>query len=341
MPSPRAESQSRGGGLLRGEPARDDRGMFARSLWIAGTVCVVAAALAPSVVAQEGKGEVLQPAPAPRFDVEPTLVALLQMARDTPKDERSVGTSAWIVLALIANGSTMRSGPHGDDVRAHIDWLVNRQQDTGAFAPRGVPCSRSEQLLAALAINEALAASGHYTQLERNVTTGIAAAQAMVRAQPTPPLTLDEFAVAILLARTASQSSTPAAIANSREVVAQARAGLKPGHARRSDAALHLDELLRGTKHEAELTVARTWPANLTADPLHTLIGALAVERTDEKTRAAWFATLATLVAARETKGEHAGTWAPAGGLDRTATTAIHAITLALANGGTPLFCAK
>ena len=59
----------------------------------------------------------------------------------------------------------------------------------------------------------------------------------------------------------------------------------KFGATRRGDAALHLGQLVLGEPHPPELTVARTWPASLTADPLHTLFAILAVS-TDEKSLA-------------------------------------------------------
>ena len=317
--------------------------MSSRNLRVASAAFSVAAVLHMQLAAQKKLAPQQADAPVLRFEVEPTLAAMLQAARDTPDAERSVGTSAWIVFALIANGSTMRSGSHSDEVRWHIEWLANRQTESGAFAPRRVPCSRSEQQLAALATIEAMAASGHYFAIERNATTGIAAAHALMLAPKAPPATAEEFVVAILLARTASLSSTPAAIAHSKAVVAHAKSGMTVGKVRRIDAALHLDELLRGTKHPPDLTVARTWPASLTTDPLHTLVAALAVSVSPmhEKARAAQFEAVAALVAARETDGEHAGSWAPAGGFDRATTTAMHAITLALANGKTPLFCTR
>ncbi|HEX6813841.1 MAG TPA: hypothetical protein VF384_19625 [Planctomycetota bacterium] len=297
-------------------------------------VFALAAVLPPSLPAQDKAVVPHRTGPALRFDVAPALAALLEARHDTPDAERSVGDTAWIVLALVANGWTLRSADTlGGDMKALMAWLDLRQDKAGYFNRRGVRCARGEQLLATLAVTEAWAASVEYEPCEANTTLGIAATHEVMRSRTAPAATVDEFVGSILLARSTALSHRPVPIAQAAEILAGSRSGMTIGKVRRTDAALHLDELLQGVKHPADLTVARTWPANLLADPLHTMVAALAVSRADAKTQPAPFAMLEALVSARETEGEHAGTWAPAGGYGRIATTAMHTITLALGNG--------
>jgi hypothetical protein len=241
---------------------------------------------------------------------------------------------------MIANGSTLGDGTWRAEVTAQVYWLRAHQHVNG-FAVAQVPCPRNAHLLGVLALTEAGEVSQHHPLVEAS-RVGITRVAATMCGDAARPATVEEFVAAMLLARSATVAErAPDEIGQIEVARSAARARMVPGKVRCADAALHLDELLQGRRHPPELTVALACPANLVADPLHTMVGALAVARTDEKTRAAWFATLTALVAARETKGEHAGTWAPAGGFDRITTTAMHAITLALANGETPLFCAK
>ena len=245
------------------------------------------------------------------------------------------------MLALLAQGSTLREGASRVDVREHTRWLIEQQYVTG-FAVGAESCPRNEQLLGALAITEVCEVS-EYRPYRREAALGIATASLMMR-DKVRPANDEEFVLAMLLARSiAASRSDVLAITQADTARIAARSHMVAGKVRRIDAALHVDDLLQGKQHPPELTIAMAWPANPAADPLHTLIGALAVSKLPlpEKQRAAQFGRLAALVAARETEGEHAGTWAPAGGFDRLTTTAMHAITLALGNGKTPLFCAK
>jgi len=316
--------------------------MFSWNLRVAGAVIAVAAVLEPRLTAQQKEAvPASTPAPAPRFDVCATLAALTKATRNTPLQQRTVATSAWFVLALLANGSTLRAGASRADVQEHTKWLIAQQYVTG-FAVGTELCPRSEQLLGALAITEVCEVSA-CRAFAHDARLGITNAALTMRGK-VRPANDEEFVLAMLLARSAAAATRdPVTFAPINAARITARSHLVAGKVRRTDAALHLDDLLQGKQHPPELTIAVTWPANPTADPLHTLIGVLAVSMLPlpEKQRDAQFGRLSVLVAARETDGEHAGTWAPAGGFDRCATTAMHAITLALANGETPLLCAK
>ena len=311
----------------------------------AAVACTIAIVLPAHLAAQEPiEVKVVVPAPqaatAPRFDVGPTLAALTKATRDTPPEQRTVASSAWVVLALLANGSTLREGPSRAEVREHTKWLIEQQYVTG-FAVGTELCPRNEQLLGALAITEAceVSASRAYAHDARlGITNAALTMRGKVR-----PANDEEFVLAMLLARRTAAMRDPWISAPIHAARNAARSHLVGSTVRRTDAALHLDDLLQGKQHPPELTIAKAWPANPTTDPLHTLIGALAVSLLPlpEKQRDAQVGRLSVLVAARETDGQHAGTWAPAGGFDRCATTAMHAITLALANGKVPLFCAK
>jgi len=115
---------------------------------------------------------------------------------------------------------------------------------------------------------------------------------------------------------------------------AAAWVGFRLGASRRDDAAQLLSRRLAGAAVPDDQLLATTWPANLAADPLHTWIAVLAAARVAPPLRAATLAQLDALVAARVPAGQaDAGTWPPAAGFDRIATTALFTLALATANG--------
>lgn len=302
---------------------------------------VLGLAAAPPLAAQWQEAKPAEPLPPARFDAEPALIALAQ-ANATADADRRVGPTAWTLLALLADGSTMRTGPHKDPIRRLAAWLKSVQDESGRFTAPAAS-SRTDQLVATLAVAEAGTLS-NYTLLKPIATRGTLGIESLMLGAVAQPPTPEDFIASILVARGApSRSDGATSQERCDKVLAHARAAMVLGPVRRTDAALHLDELLQGKVHPPELTVARCWPGNPLADPLHTLVGTLAVIRTGmhQQARTAHFDTLAPLVAARATEGGQAGTWEPAAGFDRTATTAMHTITLVLANGRCRLSFAK
>ena len=79
------------------------------------------------------------------------------LARDdgepSPADQR---VSIWMLLARIADGSTLRSGPHRKEITQLVRWLDARRDDRGRVGLRADPEWRLEQAMATYAFWELL-----------------------------------------------------------------------------------------------------------------------------------------------------------------------------------------
>jgi hypothetical protein len=335
---------------------------------------LAAAGMLPILAAQEPSPAAKSPAAPsrPRFDMSDTLAALSQH-RDTGvrlvwEDMRVLGPdltvagAAWLVLAFHQNGSTMETGPHQSEVRRLAMTLLEMQDERGQFARKGVASSRSDQIVASLALLVALERSRQrlrprpvliaceFTWAQERVEQELGS---LTRA-PDPAAPTNEDALLTLLVPTLSKMTPDAPdlperpkarqLARMRdqlrELGAELLASRKFGKTRRGDAALHLGQLMLGEKHPPELTVARTWPASLTDDPLHTVFAILAVSN-DEKSLARQSKQIEGLLAARVKDGPSAGMWPAAGGFDETTTTAMLAFAVGVANGSPLLTKAK
>jgi hypothetical protein len=329
--------------------------------WLRLTV----AGMLPILAAQEPGPTAIGPAAPSRahFDVSNTLNALSErvlIAVDTRSwhvigvDNHTVASAAWVSLALLENGSTMETGPHRAVVLRLVMTLLDRQDERGQFARKAVPSSRSDQIVATLALLVAFERS-KCRSLQRPVLIASEFAWAQERVEqelgsltkaPDPTAPTNEDTLLTLLVPTLSKMTPDAPDLPEwlearqlarvrdelRELGHELLASRTFGKTRRGDAALHLGQLLLGEPHPPELTVARTWPAKLTADPLHTVFAILAVS-TDEKSLARQAKQIEELLAARVKDGPSAGMWPAAGGFDETTTTAMLAFAIGVANG--------
>ena len=109
----------------------------------------------------------------PRFDLAPTMAFLGESVSGAIED-RDVERCAWIALAFLADGSTLRNGRYKDPLKLVLRDLRTWQDDRGRFAPGGTPCARAAQLLASLAMTECYGLS-NYKLLQRNVVQAAAA----------------------------------------------------------------------------------------------------------------------------------------------------------------------
>jgi hypothetical protein len=292
------------------------------------------AALLPLLLAQEPTAKAATgPAPAgQRFDVTATMQAL--QVRYVAIGELTVARSAWLALAFLENGSTMRVGPCRDSLKQVVQWLRSAQDEQGRFAPNGTPANRFDQTLAALAMVESYDRS-NYQLLKRNAMSAAAAVEAATltpAAAPDAPGPQLGAMLAVLAAKLASMRAPEPELSGRIAVAAKTELAKHVfGNTRSADAALHLGQLLLGEPFVPDLTVARTWPANLTADPLHTVFGMLAV-RTDAGLLERQSRLLGGLLATRVAAGDAVGTWPAAAGLDATTTTAMLAMAVGIAN---------
>jgi hypothetical protein len=301
---------------------------------IAGLLSIASAQAAPPVVVRVSR-------PAPRFDVSDTLVALSQHVRNTPVADHTVASASWLLLAFQENGSTMKAGPHRVEVRHLVATLLELQRPlSGQFARNGVASSPSDQIAGALALLVAFERSQH-RPLQRPALLGGCAAldrgtweAALAAKSDAAASTNEEVALLTLLLPTLSRltAGAPELADQLTGMAGDLVAARKFGKTRRGDAALHLGQLMLGEPHAPELTVARTWPASMTADPLHTVFAILAVS-TDEKSLARQSRQIEDLLAARVKDGSSAGMWPAAAGFDEITTTAMLAFAIGVANG--------
>lgn len=268
------------------------------------------------------------PSPTQPFDLAPTL-QYLKSAVGGPETTLPLATASWMSLAFLANGSTLRQGPHKKPLMAVTQQIRAGIGDDGWLRLAGERASRGDQLLAALALAE-IARASQYQLLRPHAERASTAATTALLAADAPAATPHEFLLVQLLTECPDLGS--ARLAKSKELLAAGGRGLVAGKDRITDAVLHLASLLQGAKHPAALTVAKAWPANPAADPWHTLAGLCALQRTDPTTWATETEALTRLLAARATAGPEAGSWPAAPGLDALTTTAMFAVVLGTAN---------
>lgn len=265
------------------------------------------------------------PAPTEPPELQPTLDALATRIDTLHEDRRDVADTAWHLLMMSAARQSLRVGPHRNSIKTAAAWLRNVQDAEGRLAPNGEPCGRTAQLLAALAIGTAQRDANYKLLLP---TSTKATAAALTAAQAEPELSGEETVLVAMLAELlreqhgeASQSARTAA-----DIATRALARLPLGRSRRTEAAAQLTRLLLGESHPADLTVALCWPGDLRADPWHTVIGALAVQRLGAATRRAQWPVAERMLAERGADG----LWPTAPGQEQPTTNAMLAMALAL-----------
>lgn len=267
-----------------------------------------------------------QPERQPEVGIEHTMAWLAGHANRPP----SVGTAAWMIEAMLANGSTMRVGPHKNPVKLLTVYLRNAQKPSGEYVIDDEPCSRTEQLLATCAMADNARLS-KYSLLRRNVQRGARAALHAFAGEDAAPASVHEHVLLLVLAdRLDALGGMEQQAGECRELARAAAAAFEVGADRRTDAALHLASILQGEDHPPELTIARAWPADLHADPLHSWYGAFALRGTSPAVRRTQAGALAKLREVRVAEGRDSGSWPAGGELDALTTTAMLAAVHAL-----------
>jgi hypothetical protein len=218
--------------------------------------------------------------------------------------------------------------------------LELQKPESGQFVCNGVASSRADQIAAALALLVAFERSQHRPLQRPALLGGCAAldrgawgAELAAKGDATASINEDVALLTLLLPTLSKLTHGAPELPDQLKTMAgELLVSRKFGKTRRGDAALHLGQLMLGEPHAPELTVARTWPANLIADPLHTVFAILAVS-TDEKSLARQSKQIEELLAARVKDGSSAGMWPAAAGFDETTTTAMLAFAVGVANG--------
>lgn len=285
--------------------------------------CAASVLLAAASTQAQAFDDAPFPAPPPRrFDVEPGLSLLAAAWHAEPTGI----TMAAAMLAFLENGSTMRSGPY----RLQVKELARLLSDRGPAPPACEPLL--PRLLAAIAMHQAAMLS-NYQPLEGPTAAWITAVSLQASDPARPPLSPEEHCLLRLLVRELDWHRSTAE-PDAKAAVRDARVAFRLGASRRADAAHFLARSLAGEAIPDDLLLAMTWPADATADPLHTWFAVVALCTVAKPRRDVLLPQLDRLVAARVPAGaaEHAGTWAPAGDFDRLTTTALFTMCLGIAN---------
>ncbi len=269
-----------------------------------------------------------------RFDLKPTVAALRAHVVATADADRTVAGSAWLMQAFLATGSTMRSGPSRNELKLLAVWLRGVQAEDGRFAPGGVPCSRGDQVLAAMAVCELYTLS-NYALLKPTWVRAANAAAAAFEAPDALPAEAQEAALLALLANGVEWASE-------RDLAKRLRHPAQPvadacivGPRRRDDAARHLARQLLGATEPADLTAALVWPPDLGADPLHAFLAVHAL--TPHRAQLArYLEPLNRLAAMRAAPAGDGVLWPAAAGFDAVVTSAMLTMVLSQAEAWLP-----
>ena len=111
------------------------------------------------------------------------------LARDdgepSPADQR---VNVWMLLSRIADGSTLRTGPHRTEMRQLVRWLDTHRDAEGRVGLRAEPDWLLEQAMATYAFWELLFHDPDAKTHERAIATLDALTRELERARPAPDL---------------------------------------------------------------------------------------------------------------------------------------------------------
>jgi len=264
-----------------------------------------------------------------RFDLQPTVAALRTHVAATGDADRTVAGSAWLMQAFLATGSTMRSGPSRSELRLLAVWLRVVQAKDGRFAPGDVPCSRGDQVLAAMAVCE-LSTLSNYALLKPTWVRAADAAAATFEAPDATPVDTYEAALLALLANSVEWVGERDLAKRLRHLAQPVADAHSVGPTRREDAARQLVRQLLGATAPADLIAALVWPPDLGADPLHAFLAVHAL--TPHRAQLArHLEPLNRLAARRAAAAGDGALWPAATGLDAVTTSAVLTLVLSQA----------
>jgi tetratricopeptide (TPR) repeat protein len=107
---------------------------------------------------------------------------------DGMPDAADVRVNVWMLLQFLADGSTLRTGPHRTEVRQLVRWLDTRRDAEGRVGLRAEPDWLLEQAMATYAFWELLFDAPDAKTHERAIATLDALVRELERARPAPDL---------------------------------------------------------------------------------------------------------------------------------------------------------
>lgn len=220
---------------------------------------------------------------------------------DVADDTARPAPIAWAMLALAANGNTLRTGPQRDLLKQLTMDLRALRTPESTLRTSALEHAREETLLATFALAQ-VCVSSQYRLLLQDVRVTAAATHRMFTEDGAQPASAREIAL-LAMASTCMGETFAAAGDDLLRVAIDAIDKLPTGRDRFVDAVRHLVSLARGEQFPADLTVALCAPAELEADPLHTAVAAFVMRRTPLVQRARQHERLRGLLARRRPDG--------------------------------------
>lgn len=107
---------------------------------------------------------------------------------DGMPDAADVRVNVWMLLAFVADGSTLHTGPYGGEVRRLVRWLDTHRDGEGRVGLRADPDWLLEQAMATYAFWELLFDSPVAKTHDRALATLDALTRELERARPEPDL---------------------------------------------------------------------------------------------------------------------------------------------------------
>lgn len=264
---------------------------------------------------------------------------------------RDLRATALVSLGLLADGSTLRSGPHRAELKHANAWMRAQQDDKGRLWLQTEPDWILDHAIAACAVAEAArlsdytrphllvnvrSALGYLTEHLRHLQPGQAEAELLVWSAMTAHAAARWTADATKPDATAQATGATELLAE----VTRLRPQAVPVQLRHRAAALLLGQLVPGGPPRDELIepfAAAGWPEDMD-DPLAVFYAGCALYRDSERNKGRW-QTFGRqlgrlLVKTQDNTLEFGNSWQPQGafGADggRVCTSAVHVLILQL-----------
>jgi hypothetical protein len=250
-------------------------------------------------------------------ELHSTALTLAAVVVDTQPFDRTVADTAWQALAFAGMGSGMRSGYQKREFKTLIIWLC-REQDALTKAPDAQFPNRLHRLLMALVFTRAGLDANHKI-LSGVIEEGLKTAMPRFEEKGATPPTTEETVLLAMLAQSLKGSEFARQQKQFLDLAKRGAAIAPRTKTRLHAAARHYVELVAGTPHPPELTIANCWPDEPLANPLHAWLGAFAVRLLPASVRKAHWQRVAPLIEQRPATG----LWPGVGKRDSLRTSAM------------------
>lgn len=226
--------------------------------------------------------------------------------------------TAWMLLALLGDGSTLTEGPFREPLQAGYRWLLAQRDATGRFALRTDPGWLHDQALATYAFAEAVTKSAAADAIPDLLASTEVLTSSLDRARPAAGIETRLWSRCVVLALRQGDDARLHVAATGLEAVLRSLAppSLAGVGARERAAAELLRSLARAPGVEADAVQGSRlphWPDDELADPLHTFYALVLAWRGSAEHYHAAQKRTERVVRAQRREGAARGTWPAVG----------------------------